>query len=99
MSFLEDLFYGRINPFSRTTEPGGKAEEMNQRIAKAYERLSSTLEPNQKEMLLDLMDRNGEANTIERLDCFIVGFQLGAACIFDVIRDDTAPYCDAGINN
>ena len=47
-------------------------------------------------MLVRLMDLHGESNTTERLDCFIVGFRLGAACIFDVLLNDGAPYDDVG---
>ena len=97
MRFLEDLFFGRINPFSRATEIGGKAEETNRRIAEAYEALESSLDPQQKELLLDLMERNGEASTIERLDCFVVGFRLGAVCIYDSFLAETAPYDDVSL--
>ena len=85
MRFLEDLFYGKINPFSRATEAGGKAEEMNRKTAEQYDALHCTLEPDQKEMLVHLMELNGESDTMGRLDSFIVGFRLGAACICDAL--------------
>ena len=96
MRFLEDLFFGRLNPFSRAAAVGGKAEEMNRKIAEQYDALHCTLDPKQREILVRLMDLHGEANTTERLDCFIVGFRLGAACIFDVLLNDGAPYDDVG---
>ncbi len=94
MRFLEDLFFGKINPFSRATAVGGKAEEMNRRIAKEYEVLHCTLDPQQQKMLERLMELNGESDTMGRLDSFIVGFRLGAACIFDSLLADDAPYDD-----
>lgn len=96
MRFLEDLFYGRINPFSRATAAGGKAEEMNQKIAEQYDALHDSLEPKQKEMLVRLMELNGESDTMGRLDSFIVGFRLGAACICDALLAEDAPYDDVG---
>ena len=92
MRFLEDLFFGRINPFSRATAAGGKAEEMNQKIAEQYDALHCTLGAEQKEQLVRLMDLNGESNTIERLDCFVVGFRLGAACICDAFLSDNVTH-------
>lgn len=95
MRFLEDLFFGRINPFSRATAVGGKAEEMNRKIAAQYDALHCTLDPQQQEMLTKLMELNGESNTTERLDCFVTGFRLGAACICDTLHDATVPHDDA----
>ena len=86
-----DLFYGRLNPFSRAAAVGGKAEEMNRKIAEQYDALHCTLEPAQKEMLVHLMELNGEANTTERLDSFVVGFRLGVACICDSLLVDDKP--------
>ena len=94
MRFLEDLFYGKINPFSRATESGGKAEEMNRKIAEQYDALHDSLAPEQREMLVLLMELNSESDTMGRLDSFIVGFRLGAACIFDSLLADDAPYDD-----
>ena len=85
MRFLEDLFFGKINPFSRATATGGKAEELNRKIAEQYDELHCTLDPKQKEMLERLMELNGESETMGRLDSFIVGFRLGAACICDAL--------------
>ena len=94
MRFLEDLFYGKINPFSRATAAGGKAEEMNQKIAEQYDALHCTLNQEQKEMLVRLMELNGESDTMGRLDSFVVGFRLGAACICDALLAEDAPYDD-----
>lgn len=96
MRFLEDLFYGRINPFARATATGGQTEEMNQKITEQYDELHCTLEPEQKEQLVRLMEMNGESDTTERLDSFIVGFRLGAACICDAFLAEDAPYDDVG---
>ena len=94
MRFLEDLFFGKINTFSRSTATGGKAEEMNRKIAEQYDELHDSLAPEQKEMLVRLMELNGESDTIGRLDSFVIGFRLGAACICDALLNDSAPYDD-----
>lgn len=90
MRFLEDLFFGRINPFSRTTATGGKSEELNRKIAEQYDALHCTLNQEQKEMLVRLMELNGESDTTERLDSFVAGFRLGAACICDAFLVDNS---------
>ena len=91
MIFLENLFFGRINPFARATESDGKAEELNRITAEQYDALQCTLESEQKEMLVRLMELNGESDTMGRLDSFVVGFRLGAACICDaLLADDVA---------
>ena len=94
MSFLVDLFYGRLNPFSRAAAVGGKAEEMNRKIAEQYDALHCTLDPKQREILVRLMELNSESNTTERLDSFVIGFRLGVACICDSLLVDDAPYDD-----
>ena len=94
MRFLEALFFGRINPFARATESDGKAEELNRKIAEQYDSLHCTLEPEQKDQLVRLMELNSESNTTERLDSFVVGFRLGAACIFEALLAEDAPYDD-----
>lgn len=92
MSFLEDLFFGKINPFSRTTATGGKSEELNRKIAEQYDALHCTLNQEQKEMLVRLMELNGESDTTERLDSFIVGFRMGASCIYDAFLSDNVTH-------
>lgn len=92
MIFLENLFYGRINPFARATEVGSKAEKTNRNIAKQYEALHDSLEPKQKEMLARLMELNGESSTAERLDSFVVGFRMGASCIYDAFLSDNVTH-------
>ena len=92
MRFLDDLFFGRINPFSRATAVGGKSEELNRKIAEQYDALHDNLEPKQKEMLARLMELNSESNTTERLDSFVAGFRLGAACICDAFLADNVAH-------
>ena len=92
MSFLEDLFFGRINPFALATEVGGKTEELNRKTAEQYDALNCTLEPEQKEMLARLMELNGESSTAERLDSFVVGFRMGASCIYDAFLSDNVTH-------
>ena len=67
--------------------------ELNQKIAEQYDALHCTLEPEQKEMLIRLMELNGESDTMGRLDSFVVGFRLGAACICDALLADDS-MCD-----
>lgn len=92
MRFIEALFFGRINPFARATESGGKAEETNRKIAKQYDTLHDSLAPEQKEMLVRLMELNGESSTAERLDSFVVGFRMGASCIYDAFLSDNVTH-------
>jgi mannose-6-phosphate isomerase class I len=79
MDILEELWYGNITPteYSRI-ENNANYKEALRLVNHNQERLKATLNDEQKELLEKLLTANEEFSIIIELDCFKVGFKLGA---------------------
>ena len=79
MDILEELWYGNITPTEYSCiENNTNYKEALKLVNQNQERLKATLTDEQSELLEKLLIANEEfANHIE-LDCFKVGFKLGA---------------------
>ena len=79
MDILEELWYGNITPteYSRI-ENNANDKEALRLVNQNQERLKATLNDEQKELLEKLLTANEEFSIIIELDCFKVGFKLGA---------------------
>ena len=79
MSFLENLFFGNIDPQARAVKPGSRADKLRTFIADHLPEIESALPDAQRELYDKILDAQGELDTITELDSFILGFRLGAA--------------------
>lgn len=79
MDILEDLWYGNIMPteYSRI-ENNASYKEALSLVTQQQERLRTTLNDEQKDLFERLLTANEEFSNIIELDCFKVGFKLGA---------------------
>lgn len=79
MDILEELWYGNITPteYSRI-ENNANYKEALRLVNQNQERLKSTLTNEQKELLDELLTSSEEFANLIELDCFKVGFKLGA---------------------
>ena len=79
MDILEELWYGNITPteYSRIDNNANYKEALNL-VTQQQERLKATLTDEQKVLLEKLLTANEEFSIIIELDCFKVGFKLGA---------------------
>ena len=79
MDILEELWHGNITPteYSRI-ENNANYKEALRLVNQNQERLKATLNDEQKELLEKLLTANEEFSIIIELDCFKVGFKLGA---------------------
>ena len=79
MDILEELWYGNITPteYSRIDNNANYKEALNL-VTQQQERLKATLTDEQKVLLEKLLTANEEFSNIIELDCFKVGFKLGA---------------------
>jgi len=84
MDILEELWYGNITPteYSRI-ENNANYKEALRLVNQNQERLKSTLTNEQKELLEKLLSANEEFSNIIELDCFKIGFKLGARLIIE----------------
>ncbi len=79
MDILEELWYGNITPteYSRI-ESNANYKEALRSVNQNQERLKATLNDEQKNLLEKLLTASEEFANIIELDCFKVGFKLGA---------------------
>ncbi len=84
MDILEELWYGNITPteYSRI-ENNANYKEALRLVNQNQERLKSTLTNEQKELLDKFLTSSEEFATLIELDCFKVGFKLGARLIIE----------------
>ena len=79
MTILEELWYGNITPteYSRV-ENNANYKEALKLVNQNQERLKATLTDEQKELFERLLTASEEFANLIELDCFKIGFKLGA---------------------
>ena len=94
MSFLENLFFGNLDPQARAVKPGSRADTLRTFITDHLPEIENAL-PNEQRKLYDtILDAQSELDTITELDSFILGFRLGAAFTYDTFVNTDTPYRD-----
>ena len=86
-NFIEELFYGNIDPQARGYTIDSNIKKVSDKINDIEEQLTNTLNKEEKALFLDF-----ELSAESCLDSFIVGFRLGARLVYDTFVNDTAPY-------
>lgn len=92
--FIEDFYYGNINPQARSTKQNKVVQKQMEILTKNEDLLSNALTGEAKKWFLDFANAwsiiNGESN----LDSFIMGFRLGAGFAYDAFVSTEAPFED-----
>ena len=94
MSFIENLFFGNIDPQSRAVRTGSRADKLRTLITDHLPEIENTLPDEQRGVLEKIMEAQGELDTISELDSFTLGFRLGAAFTYDTFVNTDTPYRD-----
>jgi len=91
-NFIEELYYGNINPQDRSTRQNKVVQEQMAILTQSEEFLSKNLPEEHKKGFIDFSNAwdiiNGESN----LDSFILGFRLGASFTYDTFVSTAAPF-------
>ena len=93
-SFIDNLFFGNIDPQSRAVKLGSRADKLRIYITDHLPEIENALPDEQRCLLDKILDAQGELDTITELDSFIVGFRLGAAFTYDTFVNTDTPYRD-----
>ena len=93
-SFIENLFFGNIDPQARAVKPGSRADKLRTYITDHLPEIENVLPDEQRGLLEKIFDAQSELDTITELDSFIVGFRLGAAFTYDTFVNTDTPYRD-----
>ena len=91
-NFLEELYYGNVDPQARGYRKGSHNLKVSKDINEIEEKLTERLSGEDKALFLDFCNACGELMGDTGLDSFLVGFRLGAKIIFDTFCSDDAPF-------
>lgn len=82
-NFIEDLYYGNIEPQELSTELSGKLKNKLSNLAEKEEPLSARLTGEDKKLFQNYISAYIEFSTTSNADSFISGFRLGAKFTYD----------------
>ena len=94
-SFIEELYYGNIDPQNSGFEDDEGVQRTMQTIRENEEFLADTLTSEEKKRFLDFADAWSSFNGDSTLDGFITGFRLGARFMMDTFLRGDLPTVDA----
>ena len=92
--FIEEFFYGNIDPQARSPMHNSAVQKEMQRLSDYEEKMTNQLSGEEKRKFLAYVNAWGIVNGEGNLDSFIIGFRLGAAFMQDTFLSDDAPYTD-----
>lgn len=93
-SFIEEFYYGNIDPQARSSEQNKKVQHDMQTLNESEDFLTDKLSGEEKKRFLKYVDAWAAVNGESTLDSFITGFRLGAQFAFDTFVTSKAPYTD-----
>ena len=91
-SFIEELYYGNIDPQNSGFEDDEGVQRELRTISENEDYLADTLTGEEKKRFLDFADAWSAFNGDATLDGFITGFRLGARFVMDTFMlPDASP--------
>ncbi len=87
-NFIEDFYYGNIEPQECTTELTKKVKKSLGELNVKEEQLSSVLSDKEKKLFLDYTSTYIKFSSICNADSFTVGFRLGAKFTYDTFVEN-----------
>ncbi len=81
--FIEDFYYGNIEPQECTAELTAKVKKSLSDLAGKEEQLTSILTDKEKELFLSYVKTYTNFSSLCNADSFIAGFRLGARFTYD----------------
>ena len=94
MNFIEEFYYGNINPQARSSDQNPKVQKDMQTLNESEDFLTDKLSGEEKRRFISYVDAWATVNGESNLDSFITGFRLGAQFAFDTFVTGKAPYTD-----
>ena len=93
-SFIEEFYYGNIDPQARSSEQNKKVQHDMQTLTESEDFLTDKLSGEEKKRFIQYVDVWASVDGESTLDSFITGFRLGAQFAFDTFVRSKAPYTD-----
>lgn len=86
--FIEDFYYGNIEPQECTTNLTAKVKKSLSELADKDEQLTSLLAGKEKELFTDYVATYIKFSSLCNIDSFAVGFRLGARFTYDTFIEN-----------
>ena len=83
MAFIEEFFYGNIDPQSRSSVQIQELKKVQKKLTDLEEQLTQQLTEPQRELFVAYTDVWNELNANSDLDSFVTGFRMGARMTLD----------------
>ena len=83
MGFLEQFFYGNIDPQSRSSVQIQELKKVQKKLTDLEEQLTQQLTEPQRALFVAYTDVWNELNEKSDLDSFVTGFRMGARMTLD----------------
>ena len=83
MGFLEQFFYGNIDPKSRSSVQIQELKKVQKKLTDLEEQLTQQLTEPQRALFVAYTDVWNELNEKSDLDSFVTGFRMGARMTLD----------------
>lgn len=83
MAFLEQFFFGNVDPQNRERFHPKNMRKAQQTISSLEQTLMEQLPTPQKELFVQYIDSWGNLNVQSELDSFVYGFRMGAQMALD----------------
>ena len=93
-NFIEEFYYGNIDPQARSFEQNQKVQRDMQTLTDNEDFLTDKLSGEEKKRFIQYVDAWASVDGESTLDSFITGFRLGAQFAFDTFVTSKAPYAD-----
>ncbi|MBQ4572709.1 MAG: hypothetical protein IJA80_05480 [Clostridia bacterium] len=87
-NFIEELYYGNIEPQELNTELLGKLKKKLSNLSKKEEQLTVRLNGEDKELFQNYVSAYIELSTMSNADSFISDFRLGAKFTYDTFVEN-----------
>ncbi len=88
-NFIEELYYGNIEPQELSTELSDKLKKKLSKLSEKEEQLTVRLNDENKELFHNYVSTYVEFSTMSNADSFISGFRLGAKFTYDTFIGNT----------
>lgn len=82
-NFIEELYYGNIEPIEHKTELTVKVKKNLKDLAEKEQKLMVSLSGKDKELFIDYTRTCNKFNGESNADSFTIGFRLGARFAYD----------------
>ena len=93
-NFIEEFYYGNIDPQARSFEQNKKVQRDMQTLTDNEDFLTDKLSGEEKKRFIQYVDAWATVNGESPLASLITGFRLGAQFAFDTFVTTKAPYTD-----